>query len=1761
MADKPYGIFGPQPQQPGEEPANLSAFGLGIGTAAASGFLPYKGGRLWDKYIAGARVIETAFPAAILRTFRISEFLSPLESYRKVGLGPTQLEQGGKYSQYLKSIFGSDIEQLTLERKGSVFGTITGNGNKAIGEGLQIIAGTQKGSTIADYYARLYGNQLNLEGVAGATVTDSLNDDLLRVKYKQQNIQVPFNDWVTSLEPHKRQKRLILGAKYRDSIKFAGKDFLLSSEMQKKVAKAEVTVNLFRAKAASTAGRLNTLLRAPLELPVIGEAVSKIPFLKSLPVKPGSASQMFKGYIGKGLAVSAAFKGMEYVDYLRAEGNQAEAAMATTFGGGALGAFVGKKVGQRLSPKGFVIGAALGLAAGFAPRFDEGVIPGVATLYADAQINRAQMSENIGLSDSLREHENIAPGMSSLKTALGFAGVGALTIGLGDYTHFLGSSVMKAQDDLPLWSTLEKTREFRKERIHKKIWDSKLGEKVFDTKIGKSLAKVKGSMAIGAVGGLAVWAGINAVTGLLSGNLMAAIPGSGFLGTTETPEELSDVYSGKEEIAVRKGRWWEFGRSTDYEGGRIEYFRQHNVARLKSRAYQKGIYGSEEERWEHDPIMNPLKALFGSDEWKYHYENKYAKSRPAPLTSTYGEDIPFIGPLIAATIGKIIKPRKVVRPEEWDMGGGKYVPEPDLREEEKPAYELGGIGPGAPVSPDEVSQLFNKLTYRRREAVGLIGFAEGAIHNAITGREEVLDNLDTMATMGKETGSEYWLWKHLNLGGGLGSTEAVRRFRPRTPSYLDTYNPLKNDQPSWMPNDYFIDLKHGNPLEKIKEGEIRLAGSGYAALNPEVKDMDPENYPLIHRLKILGDVAMWSPEYKKTLLQASNTNLSDEHQNMLSTIVDQVKQKKVRREFSRYRFDEDTLKAQDVTVTEVIRPSVIKTKEFGDMEIELQGVGAIKDRQGASEFAQDVLGGKPLRLHTPIMDARSYTADGRMKAVAMFDDVDYGSILAAEGYASSRPLEEEFEQLGFSGLERTAGRFAETAMHGADTPFEMLTPMSPASKLIRKRSPIEEYAKTESVGTGNAFWDRPIENFLSPALNSMKYEMGITDIPESVQERRNILEHFDMLKWMKGQKLQNQRMKSNTIFGTDLFEKSPIRVLPKTDRDFFNEFANARTEDERSQILNLIPENQQRIYVSQWMKQEENVAYAKTAAGTANDYDNQVLVATKAFRKSEGFSISEDLEKQWMQETNGEIPYDEWIRQKKAEEYFATHSLPGADWLGWCLPANQIVITLNSNKKAENIKEGDLLMTSNGYNKVLNIFRRKVNEEIISLTVYHNKLDKMKATRNHKILAIDGIECKYNNSKIKLLCTNRSCSFKRCEKCSKPYISYNAKWIKIEDVNKNMFLPIPLIKSSITNLKIDIAEILNDSDNLEVKETIITNRKGPKGFIPRCLEIDDDFAWLAGYFLADGHIFLTKNRYRGIGFTANLNESFFIKKAKNIIKDKFNLSGTIFERKRDEGDSLNLLVLNKILSIVFYKMFGKNCDGKYKPEWLELITYSAQKQLLQGLLDGDGSKDGRNTLSLANEGLIRMAKQLFEKQGIPVFIRKLTRNNRKDQWLIRPISRVNCLVLDNFIAYRIKDINIEQYKGKVYDFEVEDLHMYSTQIGIYHNSPSVDLEDVKMQSVNMEGLDYHDFGLWDSREEALSQKPYINEELIQEMGEFSDIDEIANGERRANSLAKLSRHSNVQSYGIAGLQENQYKVEIKDGRSKLVEDAYAKLGV
>ena len=1268
---------GPQPTQPSESPSKL-LIGAGITAGiAASGFIPIGNrGRMWDRYLSAIRSVETGSPSAVLRTFRISEMLSPLESWKSMTITPHVMGSRGAYGKYLRSALGDIPEGVSISRFGSVLGEIRSRDKKLLGYAMNVASGTHRGEAIADYYARITGIKVP-EGF-------SMAKGALHAEWEafHSKTGVSFKDWKNFPENRVRQPRIALMAKLRDKVSIFGKDIKLSQRTSMRLAKAELVTNYLRAKTAASVGRLNNLLQKPFEIPVIGKVLEKIPFIKSMAIEPGTATQMWGRYIKKGIAAGLVWKGLEYYDYLRAN-EQAAAVPAGMFGGAALGGLLLKKQITPFSKRGAILGAAAGLYTAVAPRFKHGLFHGAASIVTDINRMRAKFSDVIGLTDQLKSQEQITPGLMGPGAALAAAGAGAIIAGVASYGSLTAeATAIRIERQIPYGEIMDQLRIERKQKFAEK-WAAGIGKRFRRVPfIGKHLAALKSPMAVGGLVGLGIWAAVSSASALLSGNVLAALPGAGLVGTTETEEQLQKWYSGEEEVPIRKGRLWEFGRSTPYEGGRIQYYRPHFMARLKSRAFQKGLWGEEEKKWGHDPVLHPLKAIFGSDEWKYAYELEHQYDRPAPLTGTYFEDVPFIGPLLAATVGKILKPRKLIRPEEWMLGEDKFKHHPG-RPESEPAYELGGLLPGAPVMPDEPGQLFNELMYRRREAIGLVGFAEGAIQKAITDREEFAPNEQTFATMGKETGSEYWLWKHLNLGGAFFSSEAIRRFIPRTRSYLQTYNPLETQMPSWMPEDYFLDYRHGNPWDKIPEAEIRLPGPGLTAMHPELQGLDPEQYPLAWRTKILGDVAMWSNEYRQTMRQAwaQKHEMAAEHRQMVEITKEQVKAKKVRREFDEYKFREEELERAQVTVKEVVSPSEIITEEFGGMNVILQGVGATKNIEEAMVAARERLEGKQIELAMPALEGRRYYGEGRMRAVAMLGDVDYGREMAEAGYLEEAELRNEFRQLRYGTGEGLAGDIGELYSRAILTPVEQLTPMSFPSKFYRHRSALEEYIATEAIGTGNAFWDRPIENFLSPAKEIAEHKLGDTGIPRSTTARRAITEYFDILKYVKEQKLAKEALDEQdyseyaqhlgrakkTTFGVNPFTNpaNVMMTLPRRERDFFTAFTDVKTEEDREKILQLVPREEQRIYLSQWMTQETVAIKSKKDAGIATKEDDAALSRLGTAVRSEGITHDEELEEIWMKETGGEVPFAEWLRRKKLEQFFKTRSLPGPDWIGW----------------------------------------------------------------------------------------------------------------------------------------------------------------------------------------------------------------------------------------------------------------------------------------------------------------------------------------------------------------------------------------------------------------------------------------------------------------------------------------------------------------
>ena len=124
---------------------------------------------------------------------------------------------------------------------------------------------------------------------------------------------------------------------------------------------------------------------------------------------------------------------------------------------------------------------------------------------------------------------------------------------------------------------------------------------------------------------------------------------------------------------IRKGRFWAFGSANEFRGGQIEYWRPNALRESTADAYDASMYGSLSNKWSHSLIptpfspLSPLRAILDP----YWLERMHYNDRPYPYTGPmFQEGTPW-GTVLNATIGRLIKPVKMMHQNE--LSGGMDV--------------------------------------------------------------------------------------------------------------------------------------------------------------------------------------------------------------------------------------------------------------------------------------------------------------------------------------------------------------------------------------------------------------------------------------------------------------------------------------------------------------------------------------------------------------------------------------------------------------------------------------------------------------------------------------------------------------------------------------------------------------------------------------------------------------------------------------------------------------------------------------------------------------------------------------------------------------------------------------------------------------------------------------------------------------------------------------------------------------------------------
>jgi hypothetical protein len=568
-----------------------------------------------------------------------------------------------------------------------------------------------------------------------------------------------------------------------------------------------------------------------------------------------------------------------------------------------------------------ILNSGLSAITGEENPYHQGLISGLAASYANMSVGFAKLwSDNF--QDYKNSQEAAAEGSTSLLALAGLPLAGAM---LGANTAFAQRMYhTKKHGMLSAATHFGTERTFKSDKIFSMLGLAK------EEKILNRYAKI----------------------GALAGGLLALpfLPGA-LVG--KSSDELKAEYSGEKEVAVKANRYWLAG-GTAYEGENVKYFKKHIIAETIANARNKTYYESMSQKRAMDPIFSPLAYLKNP----YAREEATKESMPYPvwgMNVTYGS---FFGEAFQGTLGQIIKPtvinpeflknyviskkdifslensliKKTLSTSESDndnqVSDGSianaaaeqdklkrgarsifskldedYVTQTSEKSPDKSMIKTGDMLRKESAEIDQTKIASSAAYVAAADFTGLKGFTSSMILGSAG--IDPTDYKKQLAMSGDANSAQSQI-QDLNLGDMAGLGEFQRRIVPTSAASKKEYiNPMKNNMPSWLPSDeskYYLDFSIGNPYDKIENGAVRLPGRGFAALNPTVKNLDPEKYPLVYQYKILADVAAGSPEQiaMRNYLLSNKDQLSETEQKIFFTSLEQTEARKEKRKFHEY---------------------------------------------------------------------------------------------------------------------------------------------------------------------------------------------------------------------------------------------------------------------------------------------------------------------------------------------------------------------------------------------------------------------------------------------------------------------------------------------------------------------------------------------------------------------------------------------------------------------------------------------------------------------------------------------------------------------------------------------------------------------------------------------------------------------------------------------------------------------------------------------
>ncbi len=509
------------------------------------------------------------------------------------------------------------------------------------------------------------------------------------------------------------------------------------------------------------------------------------------------------------------------------------------------------------------------------------------------------------------------------------------------------------------------------------------------------------------------------------------------------------------------------------------------------------------------------------------------------------------------------------------------------------------------------------------------------------------------------------------------------------------------------------------------------------------------------------------------------------------------------------------------------------------------------------------------------------------------------------------------------------------------------------------------------------------------------------------------------------------------------------------------------------------------------------------------------------------------------------------------------------------LPGTIIHCKADLTRQIEDIKEGDLVYTHrNRWQKVTQIYKRPYKGKVYKIQPYYFR-EGLTTTPEHPFYVLK--TQKHHRQRMSGFC-HPGCSGKRhcCKKHLPTQENFTPQWIlaqnlekgdvllyprfryiqNVEYINLQDFLSSPfLLSESVPGGNTSFNESLPFSStqfSLESSGSVITMRGTRTKTFPSMISVSQSFCRLIGYFLAEGSVGRDL-----ISFTFAKHEKEYLGDVRNLMMNIFSLEPS---KERVKKGSIEIIYYSKILKEFFSSLcYQLNSEEhraftKALPLWMLTLPKEKQVEIVRGWWRGDlGYTSSRTLMNQMKIIFLRLGiipsiyvdrVKSYESRGNH-FIEGRKINAKHDIFIMNRLSffedRYHLLaepefqkfvsktpirhgwVDDDCIYLPIRDITIQNYKGEVYNLEVENDNSYISEFATVHNcwTPWFSVFGSRSGFDSLEEcFDEYTKYIY-AGETGLSSDPAMNWRL----SALDKITLISNSD--AHSLPKLGREANV----------------------------------